>query len=113
MSAEPARAFIPRIVAVPPFGLDHVPDRFVGAWESLLAECPPGARPATWQIAINDCADLFSYWGKQLDNYGWLAGDIFSHPHGLVWFMRGSPVVTMGCDMAQCKDGRIRRRARR
>jgi hypothetical protein len=53
LSAEPARAFIPRIVAVPPFGLDHVPDRFVGAWESLLAECPPGARPATWQIAMS------------------------------------------------------------
>jgi hypothetical protein len=113
LATEPAQSCRPPIVAVPPYGVDHVPDRFRAAWESLLAECPPGTRTATWQTAINDAADLFSHWGQQFENYGWLDADIFSHLHGLAWFMRGSPVVIIGRSMAQCQDGRFWRRASR
>jgi hypothetical protein len=113
--AQPAEAFRPPIVRVPPFGCDTVPERFRAAWEAILGQCPTGVRPIIWQAAISDAADLFSYWGLQLVSLGFTPGDVFdvpSHdkPGGLAWFVNGSPVMALGKGMAQLQDGRIWRR---
>jgi hypothetical protein len=66
--------------------------------------------------AIYDAALLFGDFGQLLDEYRWPPGDIFDVPQdgkqgGLVWFIKGSPVVALGRQMAQTQDGRIWRRA--
>ena len=78
--AQPAEAFRPPIVRVPPFGCDTVPERFRAAWEAILGQCPTGVRPIIWQAAISDAADLFSYWGLQLVSLGFTPGDVFEVP---------------------------------
>jgi hypothetical protein len=113
LSAEPVRAFRPPIVAVPPFGVDRMPDRFAAAWDGLCTRCPPDASATEWPTAVTAAAELFGHWGHQIEASDWLANDIFQYPHGLAWFVRGSAVVTIGRGMAECQDGRIWRRARR
>jgi hypothetical protein len=102
----------PAIRREPPFGLDHVPSRFQAAWEALLAQCPPSVAPFVWEAAIYDAALLFGDFGQLLDEYRWRPGDIFDVPQdgkqgGLVWFIKGSPVLALGRQMAQTQDGRI------
>jgi hypothetical protein len=114
---QPAEAVCPRIKAERPFGSDDVPARFRPAWQLLLAQCPPSVTPFVWQTAIFDGATLFGDFGKLIDNR-WTAGDLFDVPHdgntgGLIWFIKGSPVVAIGRSMAQRQDGRIWRRAER
>jgi hypothetical protein len=101
----------PDIRREPPFGSDDVPARFRSAWQALLAQCPPAVRPFVWEAAIYDAALLFSDFGSLLDNYRWLPGDLFDLPGGLIWFIKGSPVVAIGRSMAQCLDGRIWKKA--
>jgi hypothetical protein len=107
----------PRIVFEPPFGADQVPDRFIAAWQALLSQCPIGLALFVWEAAKYDAALLFGDFGRLLDDYKWTPGDLFDVPHdgkhgGLAWFIRGSPVVAIGRDMAQTQDGRIWRAAR-
>ena len=102
----------PRIRYDPPFGSDHVPQRYEAAWRALLAQCPPAVDPFTWEAAIYDAAILFGDFGKLLDEYRWPPGDLFDVPHdgkpgGLIWAIKGSPVVAIGRDMAHTEAGRI------
>jgi hypothetical protein len=108
----------PRIRREPPFGLDHVPPRYEPAWRDLLAQCPAGVTPYVWQAAIFNTAGLFGHWGELLDPFGFMPGNLFDvpcddKPGGLVWFIKGSPIVNIGRQMAQCQDGRIWRIASR
>jgi hypothetical protein len=110
--AQPAEGIRPRIVRVPPFGSNDVPERFKAAWEAMLAHCPPDANPVACQAAATDAADVFSYWGIQLRPLGFVPRDLFDVPRdgkqgGLAWFMKGSPVMALGKGMAQFQDGRI------
>jgi hypothetical protein len=114
--AQAAEAVCPKIVRVPPFGSDNVPDRYRSAWQLLLAQCPPNASPFVWQAAIFDATTLFGDFGRLIDEHRWAPGDLFDVPYdgtlgGLIWFIKGSPVVAIGRAMAQCQDGRIYRRA--
>jgi hypothetical protein len=94
-----------------PFGSDNVPARYEAAWQALLPQCPPGVTPFVWEAAIYDAALLFGDFGSLLDHYRWVPGDLFDLPGGLVWFIKGSPVVAIGRSMAQTQDGRIWRKA--
>lgn len=81
----------PRIWCEPPFGLDHVPERYLAAWQALLAKWPPGLAPFVWKASICDAVMLFGDFGKVLADYRWPPGDLFDVPHdvkpgGLVWF---------------------------
>jgi len=101
-----------------PWGLDHVPARHQPAWEALFVRCPPDVTPYVWQGAIFDAAGLFGDFGALIDEYRWAPIDLFDVPHdgrpgGLIWFIKGSPVIAIGRGMAQCQDGRIWRRASR
>jgi hypothetical protein len=115
---RPAEAFRPPILQEPPFGLDQVPDRYRAAWEAFLTQCPAGGTPHVWQAAIFDAATLFGSFGALIDEYRWAPGDLFDvprdgRPDGVIWFIKGSPVVAVGRGMVQCQDGRIWRRAAR
>jgi hypothetical protein len=108
----------PRIRCEPPFGCDHVPARYRHAWDALLSQCPPAVTPIVWQAAIFDAALLFGDFGKLIDEHHWLSNDLFAVPYddvqgGLVWFIKGSPIVAIGRHMAQSQDGRIWRKAGR
>jgi hypothetical protein len=105
----------PRITRQPPFGSDRMPAQYAQAWQAMLDQCPPGVKPFQWEAAIFDAAALFGDWGALLVEYGWAPNDLFAVPHhdrqgGLAWFIKGSPVVALGRQMAQTQDGRIYRR---
>jgi hypothetical protein len=57
----------PRIVKDPHFGCDHVPARYLRAWNDLLSQCPAGVNAAVWETAIYDSAALFGTWGVELN----------------------------------------------
>jgi hypothetical protein len=104
----------PCIIREPPFGSDGVPLRYRAAWQTLLAQCPHGMRTIVWEAAIYDTALLFSDFGAELARLDWTACDLFDAPHrgtegGLVWFIKGSPVVTIGRTVAFTQDGRLYR----
>jgi hypothetical protein len=107
----------PRIVREPPFGSDGVPERYRAAWQALLAQCPPSVTPYVWEAAIYDGADLFGWWGAELDRFHWPPGDLFDVPYdgrrgGLAWFIRGDPVVALGPAKAFTQARRVFERMR-
>lgn len=97
----------PRIVRGPPFGSDGVPARYTSAWEALLAQCPPSVATVVWEAAIYDSADLFGFWGAELDRLRWPAGSLFDVPDGLVWFLKGQHVLALGAECAFTQSGRV------
>jgi hypothetical protein len=81
----------------------------------MLAQRPPGVPPIVWEAAIYDAALLFGDWGSELARLGWQANDLFAVPRtgtrgGLLWFIKGSPVVAIGQTAAFVQDGRLYRR---
>jgi hypothetical protein len=97
----------PRIVREPPFGSDGVPARYTSAWEALLAQCPPSVATVVWESAIYDAADLFGFWGAELDRLRWPASSLFDVPDGLVWFLKGQHVLALGAERAFTQTGRV------
>ena len=106
----------PRIICEPPFGSDGIPPRYAVGWDRLLSRCPPGVRPIEWQAAICDAADLFGWWGAELARLDWAPANLFEPPQGgsggLVWAIKGHPVMALGPDKAFLRDGRIFERRR-
>lgn len=94
------------------FGFDGVPVRFASAWAALLFQCPARVDLYVWEAAIYDGADLFGWWGAELDRLRWPPDDLFDIPYdgqcgGLAWFIRGDPVVSLGPTKAFTRAGRI------
>src|ERR1700730_494263 len=48
----------PRIKREEPFGLDHVPERYLAAWRSLLSQCPASVGPFVWEAAKHVLGDF-------------------------------------------------------
>jgi hypothetical protein len=93
-------------------GFDGVPVRFASAWAALLFQCPARVDLYVWEAAIYDGADLFGWWGAELDRLRWPPDDLFDIPYdeqcgGLAWFIRGDPVVSLGPTKAFTRAGRI------
>ena len=101
----------PRIAREPPFGSDGVPPRYRAAWDAVLAQCPAGMAPFVWETAMYDAARLFGDFGIELERLAWKPDDLFGLPNGLVWFIKGKYVATIGATMAQLSDDRIWRAA--
>jgi hypothetical protein len=102
----------PRIEVLPPFGCPEPPAPFLKAFGDFCQQCPLGVPFRDWEQAAIDVAAVFGGWGLTLVNFRYETGDIFALPGGLVWFIKGSPVMAIGRNMAQCRDGRIWRRDR-
>ena len=83
------------------------------AFQQLSASCPAHVDAADWQQAVEDGRVFLTQWGEQAETLGWSADDLFGlapvpdNPHhsyrrlsrhdltGLIWLLRGRPVVAM------------------
>lgn len=80
---------------------------------ALQARCPDVVPVARWQQAIEDGRSFLAGWGEQAEALGWTSRDLFGlhrppekpHPSyrrlsrydetGLIWLLRGRPVVAL------------------
>jgi hypothetical protein len=79
----------------------------------LDARCPDLVEPERWRQAVDDGWRFLAQWGEQAGALGWTARDLFGlapvpndpHPNykrfsrydqtGLVWLLRGRPVIAL------------------
>jgi len=83
------------------------------ALHALERRCPDHVEQDRWQQAVADGEALLAQWGNQAHAFGWTVADLFGlheireRPHpsyarlsrydatGLVWLLRGRPVVAL------------------
>jgi hypothetical protein len=114
----------PDLDETPPFGRFG---RFGRTYCELERRCPELVAPDRWQQAVRDAQSFLAVWGEQADALGWTVTEIFGlHPvpdrpaasyqrltrydhTGLVWLLRGCPVVALTAETAaiQTKSGGI------
>ena len=85
-------------------------DRLFRALEALEIRCPEQVELRRWQQAVDDGWRFLSSWGEQAAALGWSDHDLFAlHPvapdsrydtMGLVWLLRGRPVVALTASTA-------------
>jgi hypothetical protein len=84
----------------------------------LEARCPELVDPGSWQQAIEDGRRFLARWGEQAETLGWTSRDLFGlapvpdkpaanyrrlsryDETGLIWLLRGRPVVALTTDTA-------------
>jgi len=92
--------------------------RFGRTYRSLEARCPAHVEAADWQQAVEDGRRFLAQWGERADVLGWTARDLFGlaavpdkpaanyrrlsryDETGLIWLLRGRPVVALTTDTA-------------
>src|SRR5262249_19535813 len=80
------------------------------SFEALEVRCPEQVERRSWQQAIDDGRRFLACWGEQAAILGWSGDDLFAlHPvapnvrydaMGLVWLLRGRPVVALTASTA-------------
>ena len=75
------------------------------AFETLLAKCPEGVLNSRYLQAVTDAEAFLATWGAQAEALGWTAEELFGldpfaplaryDAMGLIWFLRGEPVVAL------------------
>jgi hypothetical protein len=80
------------------------------SFEALEVRCPEQVELRRWQQAVDDGWRFLSSWGEQAAALGWSDHDLFAlHPvapearydtMGLVWLLRGRPVVALTASTA-------------
>src|SRR5262245_949743 len=78
--------------------------------EALEIRCPEQVELRRWQQAVDDGYRFLTSWGEQASTLGWSGEDLFAlHPvapdarydaMGLVWLLRGRPVVALTASTA-------------
>jgi hypothetical protein len=96
-------------------------------FSALRSKCPELIENDRWQDAIHDAESFLPVWGQQAHSLGWTARELFGlHPMperpassyqrlsrydctGLVWLLRGRPVVALTADTAaiQTRSGGV------
>ena len=92
--------------------------RFGRTLGALEGRCPEQVDTDDWQQAVADARSFIARWGKQAEKLGWTAKDLFGlfpvplKPHptfrrlsrydatGLIWLLRGRPVVALTAESA-------------
>jgi hypothetical protein len=92
--------------------------RFCRTFQELERRCPEHVEVADWQRAVEDGRRFLGRWGEQAEALGWTPRDLFGlhkppeNPHpsyrrlarydetGLIWLLRGRPVVALSTDTA-------------
>jgi hypothetical protein len=85
---------------------------------ALKSRCPELVEAARWQQAIHDAESFLTKWGPQAHTLGWTARELFGlhqvpqqpaptyqrlsryDATGLIWLLRGDPVVALTKDEA-------------
>jgi hypothetical protein len=72
---------------------------------ALRSECPELVESKRWQQAIGDAHSFLDQWNAQAQAFGWTARELFEvHPTaplsrldhmGLIWLLRGRPVIVL------------------
>jgi hypothetical protein len=80
------------------------------SFEALEVRCPEQVELRRWQQAVDDGGRFLCSWGEQAAALGWSDDDLFAlHPvapdarydtMGLVWLLRGRPVVALTASTA-------------
>jgi hypothetical protein len=80
------------------------------SFEALEIRCPEQVEIRRWQQTVDDGWRFLSSWGEQAAALGWSDHDLFAlHPFapdarydtmGLVWLLRGRPVVALTASTA-------------
>jgi hypothetical protein len=98
---------------------------YSSALTALRAQCPDYVPEDRWHEAITDAATFISEWGAEAKSFGWTEHELFGlHPvperpasnysrlarlddMGLLWLLRGRPVVTLTATEAayRCPSG--------
>jgi hypothetical protein len=91
----------------------NIPGRYNQVMAALEACCPDYVPIDRWRAAVEDGRCFLTRWGKQAEALGWTSRDLFglhtppAQPHpsyshlsrydaaGLVWLLRGRPVVAL------------------
>jgi hypothetical protein len=95
-----------------------IPEPFAITIAALEQRCPDYIDTTDWQKAIEDGRRFIGRWGEQTASLGWTARDLFGLPRipekpapnyrrlsrydetGLIWLLRGRPVVALSDDTA-------------
>jgi hypothetical protein len=82
---------------------------------ALLGGPEPTAKLPVGGFGGRPRGHIFGDCGSELTRLGWQANDLFAVPGndtrgGLLWFIKGSPVVAIGQTAAFVQDGRLYRR---
>lgn len=80
---------------------------YLDTWARLQCQRPFPVDPKIWQQAIVDAGLFLDQWGALASQFGWSPGDVFDVPAGLVWFIGGSTVETLGPEHARTADNRV------
>jgi hypothetical protein len=96
---------------------DSVPEAYLDAWARLQCQ-RPRVPDDEWQLAINDAGGFLDAWGSMAAEFGWTPGELFDVPRGdgtsgLIWFLKGEPVRSLGPDHAVLGNGTHVRRLSR
>jgi hypothetical protein len=90
-----------------------VPEVYLDAWATLQARKPGEVTEAQWKQAIEDAGRfLVGDRAKDAANSDWTVRDLFDPPimgvpPGLVWFLRGRPVSSIGPQFAGVGEGYV------
>ena len=92
--------------------------RFCRTFQELERRCPKHIEMADWQQAVEDGRRFLAQWGERAEALGWTARDLFGlapvperpapnyrrlsryDETGLIWLLRGRPVVALTTDTA-------------
>jgi hypothetical protein len=91
---------------------DGTPDTVRDAWARFQAQKPVGVSDADWRQAIDAAGRFLKEWGSRAVESQWAAGDLFDvtpdcHTGGLIWFLNGENVRSLGPEHAVTKSGRV------
>ena len=89
-----------------------VPEPYLDAWGRLQARKPGEVSDAEWRQAILDARRFLDQWGKIAADNGCTDRDLFDAPckgvpGGLIWFLRGAPVASLGPWHASVGEGYV------
>lgn len=91
------------------------------ALRQLEQRCPRHVDPNDWELAVNDARRFLTIWGRQAEALGWTTEELFGLApvpdkvvgnyrrlsrydlSGLIWLLRGRPVVALTATGAAIK----------
>jgi hypothetical protein len=91
--------------------VDSVPEPYFDAWARLEVQKPMRVSDAEWRQAIDDAGRFVDQWASLAVEFGRKPGDLFDVPRegksGLVWYLAGETVRSIGPDGAFTTSGRV------